>query len=254
MNVKPIACFAIALLCFALPILPSYCLAAAAIPMILFVPGYVALHVVDTPPVDRAERAIVSIALSIAMTILLGLLLNQLHMLDRFGWSAGLALMTLCLFPFTRWERSERLEWHVPLRPAIALAACASIALVSVVIAKTSYARYAPFHFSEFSMVTTANDTLTVALTNHEKRPVRYAIVVSTKQLVLGSWGDILLGDAETWQREIRAPAQSNDRDTTRIDARLLKLDDPRSPAQRVWAYTPATRSADYATAEKDVQ
>jgi uncharacterized membrane protein len=114
---------------------PSWARVALLLPLVFCLPGYAvvcALLPADTiPPV---ERAVYTVALSIAICALGAVLLQLVLRLDRTVWAAMLTLVTLAASAVAL-RRRRPLAWRSPMRSAVALVSPASSIAILLAVA-----------------------------------------------------------------------------------------------------------------------
>ena len=89
--------------------LPSLFRIVPAIPLVLFLPGYVVSAAILPGGLSRAETLAVAIATSICLAILIGLALGRSPVgLNPVSWTVSLAAFTVLTAMLARWARARR--------------------------------------------------------------------------------------------------------------------------------------------------
>ncbi|SFV29950.1 DUF1616 domain-containing protein [Hyphomicrobium facile] len=239
-------CAMLAVLLLVSSLLPEAIRVLVAVPMVLLVPGYVATKVAfPREPLDL-ERLCFAVGVSLAVTVLIGLLLNVVHMMNVAGWSLGLGGLTLVMLPFAKWGASKP-EPLPAFRSAqkLSLTFGSLLAVSAVLLSGIGYSQLREFHFTELWMVPTQTaPTYRLGITNQEQIAMGYDLEVVSPDAVVASWNDIPLAPGATWQRDIQLPIKRNASVEQRFTARLYKHGDPTAAMQRVWASIPPTAAA----------
>jgi Protein of unknown function (DUF1616) len=203
--------------------LPDWLRAAVFLPVVLILPGY-ALTAALFPPgfITEAERAVLTIALSIGGWTLGGLALQVVIGLDRAAWMALLFVLSLVAVAVAQGRRgtapadSGRPAWSLPpFEPRIVGAVLAAVAISTVAIAVASGSARRQLdrvHFSAIWIVPSESPTLsagsdlTVGVQNHEGRALPYRLRVSQDGRTVREW-QIRVRDGATWRVGLRRPA-----------------------------------------------
>jgi uncharacterized membrane protein len=195
-----------------LPI-PDPLRAIVFIPLVLAVPGY-AITAALFPPsfVTREERAVLSIALSVAFWALAGLVLQLMIDLDRWVWLTLAVIVTLgavLLAQSRRMEQPSPAPRRRPPRPRVAAVAAAALtaAITVVALAVASGGQQRELDRAHFTSVWIAppaaggeplSGEISVGVRNQEGAPAEYTVVVTTQGRTIEEW-DLSLEDDETW-------------------------------------------------------
>lgn len=235
-----------ALLCAAASVFdaPFLVRAAAGLALVLYLPGAAVL--LFFPRTGRAFHVVIAIGLSAALTIIVGLLLNALHHLDRSGWTlamTGLAILPAALawlalapgaleqVPQSQAARLPHPRWqHVATFATAVLVVCAAVGL-----ARQGAQAHAPFRFTEFWLVPAGASapTYELGVRNGEGRTTNYAIELANGNQRVGYWPDVTLQPGEVFRTELSAAASS--RPGQRFEARLYREGARGAVYRRVW-------------------
>lgn len=163
-------------------------------PLVLFIPGYVAsCALLGERSVRVAERTVYAVALSAALVILTGVIVQLVFELDRVAWALALTVVTVVGVAVASRERrgAERPKATGPVpivSPAagVMLALACGLGVVAVVIA-SSGARTdrADARFTELELLASAASSggqrVAIAVRNHEGIAVTYVIRVEQR-------------------------------------------------------------------------
>lgn len=189
------------------------------VPLVLLAPGYVWTEVFFGSGLGVEMRAALSVALSLTVTALGGVLLFVAGArLERASWLALLAATTLAgaavaatLRARVRIEpraepRERRSVQRISVTQAVRLGLAALIGAAAVAVAVHSAQAQAQPAFTQLSLNKLVAEPVTaqIVLGNHEQRPQQYRLVVSTDGVVSNAW-TITLADGASWQRLVPA-------------------------------------------------
>lgn len=243
MRDSPVICASLALATLISPLLPDVMRVLIAVPMIFFVPGFVATKIAfPAQPLDL-ERLALAVGVSLAITVLSGFCLHLVTMMNAVGWSIISGSITLLLMPFAVWSDSPKARF-----PAFhkgqkrSLCGAAALAISALVLAGYGYVQHREFRFSELWMVPAGGSLYAVGFTNKEQRPASYDLDILSKDGVIASWNDIALGNGESWERIIDLPLKVNFPAEQRFTARLHDRADPIAESLKVWVSMPPGR------------
>lgn len=186
--------FVVGLACVGLPaaLLPApvWLRAVLLVPLVLLLPGYaLAANLFRPGTVGASERLVYSLALSIAVTALGGLLTQIVFSLGRDVWAVLLCLITICAAVRALLEQprpdSGRLRIPWALLPAVIVFALSGVLVAFAIVSADHGLRdaQAKIRFTSFWLLpskagaTTAN--LSVGLRSHEGAPTSYVLRLS---------------------------------------------------------------------------
>jgi uncharacterized membrane protein len=215
---------AIGLMVTLLPGLPELLRAPLALPLVLALPGYALIAAMD--PGRHAggiERAVMTPALSIAITILGGLLLNLTPWgLRREMWALLLGGFSLAMAGVAVTRRKKiAANPDAPVAPSrpvlrlrpqqIALLGMAALLLIgAVVVARYGALNQPTEGFTQLwlqQVAGAAPGTVRLGVSNEEQQPVRYVLRMSAGERVLAEWDDIELQPGARWENTETLPA-----------------------------------------------
>ncbi|RBP07114.1 hypothetical protein DFR50_12944 [Roseiarcus fermentans] len=190
---------------------------AAAAPLVVYLPGRAVLRALDADPEGRLERASVTVALSLALVIVSGLLLNLADSITRQGFLLLLGAIA-CAASIVALARAPRAA--APAAPeapraqrATAWAANLTMATLAVALAGAAVALAVVLNLDRRDFVTTQlwvvpkqgdAEAVVIGLRNAEAGAERYAIEVLVDHSLVQSWSDVPLKPGETWTTTFR--------------------------------------------------
>jgi uncharacterized membrane protein len=189
------------------------------VPLVLLAPGYVWTDVLFGSGLGFEIRAALSVALSLTVTALGGVLLYAAGVrLDRASWLALLSAATLSGAAVAAVLRARaRIEppagsprrrsvQRMSVAQAMRLGLAAAIGAAAVGIAVHSAQAQAQPSFTQLSVnqVVAAPETAQIVVGNHEQRPQQYRLVVSTDGAVSNTW-TISVPDGASWRHLVPA-------------------------------------------------
>ncbi len=208
-----------------------------ALPLVLILPGY-ALVAACLPKrsFGWAERLLLSLGASIAVTVLLSLVLYWLGIsLQTATWSIALAAATLIASAIA-WQRRQKVIEALPstvdirlnLRQATLLGVAVVIGVAAIRIAQLPVSPNNVSGYTQLWLIPTDgghSGTYQLGLTSDEFTPVTYHVQVTVDGQVGWNWPEVQLKPGESWTSPIELQA---DRATTgTIEAVVYRLDDP---------------------------
>ncbi len=193
---------------------------AAAAPLVFYLPGWALLRAFGAEPGGRFEFAVLSVALSLAIVVIVGVLLNFAGSIDTPEWLASLGLITFgaCAVSLVRARRTKAtgfLEAAAPSRArsaelrsrdiqAIALA----VGLGAAAIASSVFLRlhFHEFYYTQLWIVPQPNapDNFVVGLHSAEAGEESYAVDLLVDRRLVQSWHDVSLKPGQSWTTTFR--------------------------------------------------
>jgi uncharacterized membrane protein len=244
-----VVCVGFALGCLASIAIPMPILVRAviALPMVLFIPGYLIIKIVFPRERFGVELFVFSVGISLAVTVLSGLLLHAASFMTALGWSLLLSGITLTAAFFVKCN-SETPPYNVldlsKFQKFMTAAGCI-IALIALYQAREGFLSHNEFSYTELWVVPDkGHDSRNYILgfTNKERRPTDYDIQVYLDGQLLASWPSLRLVDGQTWTERLFLPFKSRSIKEQRVEARLYKTEGSERYSQRVWISIPAER------------
>jgi len=189
------------------------------VPLVLLAPGYVWTEVFFDSGLGAEIRAALSVALSLTVTALGGVLLYVAGVqLDRASWVALLAATTLIGAAVAAVLRARvrtdppaqsparRSVQRISVTQAVRLGLAAVIGAAAVGVAVHSAQVQAQPAFTQLAVnqLLAAPGTAQIVVGNHEQRPQQYRVVASTDGVVSSTW-TITVADGGGWRHLVPA-------------------------------------------------
>lgn len=212
-----------------------------ALPLVLALPGYaiVAAAFPGGAP-GLAERAALSLGLSLAVAALGGLALHQAPAGLRAGpWAVLLGNITLVASLVALVRRARH---PGPARPALSLSWGQALAFglagllvcSALVVARDGALRRDATRFTQLWALpagAAGDERVRLGVANMEGVTVRYRLELESGGGVVSSWPAIVLGPDQRWEEVVALPPSSG---TRAVEAVLYRMDDPGTPYRRV--------------------
>lgn len=217
-----------AAICLSSPPLPLALRATAALALVGYLPGSCLFQALvsrqRTPP---TERLAVSVTLSLAATILVGLGLNFERHLDRSGWVVALAALAcvagcVAALRYRPVEASATPSVAAPWRLRVASCAVALVAAgIAIGIARQGALTQVQYAYSDFWMVPDDGlhpSSAEVGVRNAEGRPTHYQIDIVSRGTMSDQFAPFTLapGEARTVRVALPSVAFADERPSTR--------------------------------------
>ena len=201
----------------------------ASVPLVFFLPGSALLRALG---IHRSlpERYVLAIGLSIAVTILGGVVLHSARLLTPLGWAAWLSgiAVTGSLAAAIRGNAAP-VSWQ---KPAIELRHWALVSAAVIIIVGTSLLAversehgYQPFRYTDFWMVPDGparSGAFTIGVKNAEPTAHDFDIEVTLDGRTVAVWRGIRVNPGQTLTREAMLPTTGR-----KAEAWLFKSNDP---------------------------
>jgi uncharacterized membrane protein len=196
--------------------------------LVLFLPGHALLRGLDIVAADAMSRVLFAVAMSIVVTIVLGLVLEMVPLLrlNAADWRQMLAFVTgtLAALGLLRAPSTEALE-RPPARTGAIAWALLPVALVAAswVLNERSVAMVQQPAFTELWAVEGESDLVVLGIRNREGEARAYRLEVHPPLAGLESAWSVQLLDREAWERSISVPASARG---GRTEMRLYRPED----------------------------
>jgi uncharacterized membrane protein len=214
-----------------------------ALPLIFVLPGYILTEAFfHKRSLDTSHRLLLSLALSLAIDILSGLILNVLPgRLQALSWALFLGLLTVVLSLFVaHLRRGAQLSKAQPLRLHFTLSTWISfgsatlvatlVAILVVLYSAPDVAQQPHPGFTQLWVLPTmqAGNSCAVRLgiRSFESTAVTYRITMTTNGAQVATWPSIRLASGEEWDRSVPIILPTG-ADNVSVEARLYRLDKP---------------------------
>jgi hypothetical protein len=189
------------------------------VPLVMFAPGYVWVEVFFDSRLGAELRAVLSVALSLTITALGGVLLSVGSVrLDRSSWLALLAGMTLAGAAVAETSRArgrivsrvDPIKYSRTQRTSVAqgvrlgMAGMLGAAALGIAVYSANAQAQPPYTQLSLDQQGPAPKTAQVVLGNHEHGEQHYRIVVSADGVVSTVW-TASVAEGASWQRSVPA-------------------------------------------------
>jgi Protein of unknown function (DUF1616) len=189
------------------------------VPLVLLVPGYVWVEVFFDSRLSAELRAVLSVALSLTITALGGVLLTVSGIrLDRSSWLALLAGTTFAGVAVAATSRArvriappvDPIEYSRPQRMSVTqvvrlgIAGLLGAAALGIAVYSANAQAQPPYTQLSLGQHGSAPETAQVVLGNHEQGAQRYRLVVTTDGVASKAW-TVTLAEGANWQGSVPA-------------------------------------------------
>ena len=233
-STAAVVCAVLTLVMTAVPMLRVI----GALPLVLILPGY-AITAACFPqrPLGRVEQLSISLGLSLAITILLGLVLYWAGIsLQTVTWAAALAVTTLvaCGIAWRRRQLAEgeisapRLSINLGPRDIVLLGLAVALGGVAIGIARLPTPSNDVSGYTSLWMVPTSAENTgnyQLGITNNEFATMLYHLQVTIDGRVVQDWPELQLAPGKTWTSPITL--ERGQAGAGSVEAALYRLDNP---------------------------
>ena len=221
--------------------------AVIAIPALLLAPGYAIVRLaLPDSRCNSLERFVFAMGLSIAITILCGIILNW----TPFGLSAvpftwTVSAVTIVCALLALWRAGEPISLPaIALRPAALmwLGLGTVFVVMAIVISIQGAQTYQKTAFTQLWLLPASNAPtpgthLTLGVRNDEGRTMSYLVQIMMNGKLTQQWTTVTLATNQVWQQ----PLTFNAPPDTQIVARIFRVDQPGAVYRTVAFQTPTT-------------
>lgn len=212
------------------------------LPFVVFLPGFTLLNAVVGARLRSSIFLTLSVGLSLAITVVWGFILNGFTRLTPLSWTLALTGTTLAgvwlrpriVMPMMAATWLAELKLRPRQRDMILIAA--GLMAASVVSARIGAAAYRPQLVTEFFALPAgsgAQNTFTVGIRNREGQPMVYDVRLMLDGQPVGTREGVALKDLELWTEDFPVALQPDE--NRRLEAWLIRTDDPQTIYRRVW-------------------
>lgn len=206
-----------------------------ALPLVLIVPGY-ALQAALFPArvLSRVERGLFSAGLSVAITMVGGVLLNWSPWgLQATGWALLLGAVTL-FASVIAWVRRPRHDGggvrnrDMPsLRQAALLGLAGAMVIGALALVRTPVSPQGLQGYTALWLLPSASgdqQSVLLGISSSEFATTRYRLQIEMNRRLIQEWPSIELGTGQRWEQQVELPAELPD---GMVEAVLYRLDAP---------------------------
>jgi hypothetical protein len=180
-----------------------------ALPLVFVLPGEAVLRALDLR-FEPIARIPIMVGMSMALTLVGGLVLDCLDALNPPGWVGWLGASAILPAALSRrGVANVRLALpSVKFRHVLILAATCAVLVLTFLGTIRSIALYHPFRYTEFWMVPqdAATDAYAIGIKNGEGRPETYTVRLAVDQQIEGEWQNIVLAPEASLTLPITVP------------------------------------------------
>jgi hypothetical protein len=180
-----------------------------SLPLVFALPGEAALRVLGLR-IGLIPRVPMIVGMSMAMTIVGGLVLDCFNGLTPIGWIVWLGASAIVPAALSRREiATVRLAFPiVKFRHACMFAATCVVLVLTFLGTIHNIALYHPFRYTDFWMVPLdqATDAYAIGIKNGEGRTENYTVRFTVDQRIEGEWQNIVLAPEESLTLPVTVP------------------------------------------------
>lgn len=213
-----------------------------AVPFALFLPGYaLAKFLLPTQTLGFVERLTLSLGLSLAISVLTGLLLNISPWgLQVESWTYLLGGMTICLTVAAN-IRSKRVlinpTWplRINVRTGLLFALTGLVVVAAIAIASLGAIRQRTPGFTQLWILPiddAAANKVVLGIRNYEGTVVSYQLKLMAGEAFLMEFPTIEIESGGKWETVVNVPPEYEGAQA--VEAELYRLDDPETIYRRV--------------------
>lgn len=214
-----VATLGLALLGLVVALFPveSWMRVTVLIPLIFALPGYAVVCALLPPGrIPAAERTVYAVALSVAISVLSGVIAQPVLRLDRASWAILLTVVTVTASVAALWRR-RALPWRGRPRPATPMLGLSSVLAIVVAVGLAAWAisiasagnrkvrvdsRFSELWVLPAKLAPPSGDAVSIGVENHQGVPVSYLIRITQHGIELAD-RPIRLRNGERWQTRL---------------------------------------------------
>jgi len=231
------------------PSTPLLLRTALTIPLLFYLPGYgIVAAAFPRTTLQRLERIIFSVGVSVAVTAVIGLLLNFTVGMAVEAWAIALTSLTVvgCLLATLRRPRyvgnpSRHLSTGLNIVQYLMLGLALVMGLVAFNLVRQSVMQERPADYTSFWMLPSAESPsglVRLGIKNVESKVITYQIKLEQGTTEIRTWKSITVRPGETWEETASVPILQVQ--GKMIEAYLYRLDDPAKAYRHVTLWMPA--------------
>ena len=220
-----------------------------ALPLVFVMPGYVLTAALfSTRSIDTVQRLLLSLALSLAIAIFTGLLLNLLPGgLQSRSWGLSLGVLTVAGSLLAAYRRRKgRVQGESQGRfPQLRISPlalllfglAASVIVFSIVYSMNDAAQKPHPGFTQLWILPAAPSSkscvVRFGVRSFESGPVTYHVILAINGTEIDSWSPILLASQAEWNQSLPIAVPSGSQQAA-VTVSLYRLDRPQTVYRRV--------------------
>lgn len=227
-----------------------------AVPQIFILPGYVLTETFfPRRALETAQRLVFTLALSLAITIVSGFLLNLLPAgLSVLPWALWLGLFSMIFALVAFLRRHERTVGpdqtilHMAIQPgqlqrtrfsitsALFFVMAALVIVLSVIYSVVGAAEQSHPGFTNVWLLPAKAGngcTVDIGIRSFESGPLSYRVVMTTNKTRTASWDSITLSTNQQWLQQVSVPVGTNT--SLVVLVQVYRLDQPQQAYRHVY-------------------
>jgi hypothetical protein len=215
-----------------------------ALPLVFVLPGYALTEAFfQQRSLETAHRLVFSLALSLAVTILSGFILNLFPTgLHALSWTLFLGLVTVVFSLISNLRRTEQPYRKQPLRLKFSISAfflfevATIVTILAILFSAVGVAQQRQPGFTQLWIQPAAQPkgscAIRIGVSSFESTLVTYRIIMTMNNTQIAIWPSVSLVPREQWEQiEPINPATNS---STFVEVQLYRLDKPQTVYQKV--------------------
>jgi uncharacterized membrane protein len=215
-----------------------------ALPLVFVLPGYALTEALfQQRSLETSHRLVFSLALSLAVVILSGFILNLFPTgLHALSWTLFLGLLTVVFSLITNLRRTEQSNGMQPLRFNFSISAfilfevAIIVAILAVLYSAVGVAQQRQPGFTQLWIQPTAQPgsscAIRIGVSSFESTSVTYRIIMTMNSTQVATWSSVSLVPQEQWEQI--EPVKPGTSSNSFVEVRLYRLDKPQTVYQKV--------------------
>jgi uncharacterized membrane protein len=215
-----------------------------ALPLVFVLPGYALTEALfHQRSLETAHRLVFSLALSLAVVILSGFILNLFPTgLHALSWTLFLGLLTVVFSLIANLRRKEQSNGVQPLRFNFSISAfvlfevATIVTILAILYSAVGVAQQRQPGFTQLWIQPTVQSgsrcAIRIGVNSFESTLVTYRIIMTMNSTQIATWSSVALVPREQWEQI--EPVNSGTSSNTFVEVRLYRLDKPLTMYQKV--------------------
>ncbi len=215
-----------------------------ALPLLFVMPGYALTEALFQPrSLETTHRLVFSLALSLAITILSGFILNLFPTgLNALSWRLFLGLLTVVFSLISNLRRTERPNGEQPLRFNFSIFAfflfgiATIITSLAILYSAAGVTQQRQPGFTQLWIQQTdqpgSSCAIRIGVSSFESTLVKYRIIMTMNSTQVATWPSVSLVPRQQWEQT--EPVNPGSSRNMFVEVRLYRLDKPQTVYQKV--------------------
>jgi uncharacterized membrane protein len=215
-----------------------------ALPLVFVLPGYALTEALfHQRSLETAHHLVFSLALSLAVVILSGFILNLFPTgLHALSWTLFLGLLTVVFSLIANLRRKEQSNGVQPLRFNFSISAfilfevATIVTILAILYSAVGVAQQRQPGFTQLWIQPTAQSgsscAIRIGVSSFESTLVTYRIIMTMNSTQIATWSSVALVPREQWEQI--EPVNPGTSGNTFVEVRLYRLDKPQTVYQKV--------------------